>query len=71
MKKWDYNSNGALEQSEFLTMMQRDPIISKFLFKMGLLSRSELGFGNLPFDQCDSDLEQEIDRKLLPSNEQT
>lgn len=69
MKKWDLDKDGQLSIDEWETMLQRDPDFKQYMYRMGFMTKSEMGYEDDNYDDCDSDLEAELDRKNMDRDE--
>lgn len=50
-------------------MVKGDPDLKEYLFNMGFITKMELELGNEELEDCDSDLESEVDRKNMERDE--
>jgi microtubule-associated protein-like 6 len=50
-------------------MIKKDPDIVKLLYDMGFITKAELNLEESNYNDLDSDLEMEIERKDLPRDE--
>jgi len=50
-------------------MVRGDPDVKEYLFSMGFMGKAEMELGNEDLDDCDSDLETEMDRKNMERDE--
>ncbi|KAL4483877.1 hypothetical protein ABPG72_006252 [Tetrahymena utriculariae] len=69
MKKWDLDRDGQLSIDEWEVMLQRDPDLKFYMHRMGFITRAEMGYEDDQYEDCDSDLEIELDRKNMDRDE--
>lgn len=69
MKKWDLDKDDQLSISEWAQMLQRDPDLQQYMYRMGFMTKQEMGYDEDNYDDCDSDLEIELDRKNMDRDE--
>ncbi|CAD8200325.1 unnamed protein product [Paramecium octaurelia] len=67
--KWDLDRDGGFEYEEYLKLMQKDPDVLKVLFNMGLANKDEMTIEETCYNDIDSDIEIEMERRLLPRDE--
>ena len=70
MAKWDYvDKDNKLSQKEFTSMLKKDPDVLRMMFEFGFITKAELSLEENDYNDYDSDLETEVERRLLPRDE--
>jgi microtubule-associated protein-like 6 len=67
--KWDLDRDNGLEYEEYYKMMTKDPDVLSVLFNLGLVNKDEMTIEETNYNDIDSDIEIEMERRLLPRDE--
>lgn len=70
LKKWDHQDNdGKLSLEEWVTMLRKDPDVLKMQYEYGFITKADATIGETDYDDMDSDIEAETERKYKERDE--
>ncbi|EGR30797.1 hypothetical protein IMG5_123400 [Ichthyophthirius multifiliis] len=67
--KWDIDKDNQLNMDEWEAMLRRDPDILQYMYNMGFVTKFEMGYEDNQYEDCNSDIEEEIDKKNMDRDE--
>jgi WD40 repeat protein len=70
LTKWDHNDKDEkLSLEEWMAMLRKDPDVLTMLFKLGFINKADATIGETDYDDMDSDIEAETERRTMERSE--